>query len=133
MFCELHLTPLGLKAFFKEVTLNEYLCECLNEPMGFDQYNIVKDLDRDETNGRFGEVELWQCKKCGRFWLHYLVEYEAFKGSGRYFMGLITQEVANALAPDKAIEYLDQLEWHLYGGSYFGRKGKSTGKVNADL
>lgn len=35
-------------------------------------------------------------------------------------MGLITQEVANGLPANKAIEYLENLEWHLYGGSYFG-------------
>ena len=113
--------------------MKEYSCECLDEPILFNQYDVVKHLGIDEINGRFGEVELWQCKKCRRFWLHYLVEYEAFKGSGRYFMGLITQEVANSLPANKAIEYLENLEWHLYGGSYFGRKGKSKFKVYVDL
>jgi len=101
--------------------------------MWFDRYNIVKHLGVDKTHGRFGEVELWQCKNCGRFWLHYLVEYEAFTGSGRYFMGLITEEVADTISPEKAVEYLNKLDWHLYGGSYFGGKGKSKNNVQADL
>jgi len=101
--------------------------------MNFNQYNKVKFIGVDETNGRFGEVSIWQCKTCGRYWLHYLVEYEAFTGSGRYFMGLITQKIADTLSPNTAIEYLNELDWHLYGGSYFGRKGRSANKVNADL
>lgn len=48
-------------------------------------------------------------------------------------MGLITPEIADALSPNEAVGYLDQLEWHLFGGSYFlGKKGRSTSKVNAD-
>ena len=113
--------------------MNEQLCKCLNEPMLFDQYNKVRHLGVDETHGRFGDVELRQCKQCGHHWLHYSVEYEAFTGSGRYFMGLITLEVADTLSSDKAVEYLNTLDWHLYGGSYFGKKGKSINKVNADL
>ena len=108
-------------------------CECLDEPMLFSQYDVVRYLGRDETGGRFGDVELWQCKICQRLWLHYLVEYEAFSRSGRYFMGLITPEAASMLRADEAIEYLDNLEWHLYGGSYFGRKGKSRSKVDVSL
>jgi hypothetical protein len=84
---------------FERFILSEQLCNCLNESMRFDQYNQVKDIGIDETNGRFGEVTVWQCKNCGCYWLHYFVEYEAFTGSGRYFMGLITPEIANTLSP----------------------------------
>jgi hypothetical protein len=102
--------------------------------MSFGQYIPVRFLGIDKTNGRYGEVHIWRCKTCGQHWLHYSVEFEAFTKSGRYFMGLITPEIAETLSPASAIEYLDKLDWHLYGGSYFdGRKGKSQGKVNADL
>jgi hypothetical protein len=113
--------------------LTEASCACLHEPMPFDQYNPVRHIGIDKTNGRFGEVNLWQCKLCGRYWLHYLLEYEAFPASGRYFMGLIKLEIADALSPEKAIDYLDSLDWHLYGGSYFAGKGKSTNKLNTDI
>jgi hypothetical protein len=105
----------------------------LNEPLPFDQYNLVKYIGTDEINGRFGEVNIWQCKICGRYWLHYLVEYEAFTKSGRYFMGLITQEIANSMHPNSVVDYLNKLDWHLYGGSYFGRKGRAAGNVSVDL
>ena len=114
--------------------MNPRPCICLNEPLTFDQYNQVRFVGVDETKGRFGEVNIWQCKRCGQHWLHYLVEYEAFPKSGRYFMGLITPELAETLSPDAAVDYLNKLEWHFYGGSYFdGKKGKSKGQVHADL
>jgi len=109
-------------------------CICLNEPLGFDCYDDVRRLGVDSTNGRYGEVNLWRCKLCDRYWLRYQVDYEAFTGSGRYFMGPISLEKAEALAPDEAITYLNQLEWHLYGGSYFfGKKGRSTGKFDVEV
>jgi hypothetical protein len=107
-------------------------CVCLNEPRHFEQYDRIKFLGVDETEGRFGEVSIWRCKRCSRYWLHYLVEYEAIAASGRYFMGLITQEKAETLAPNEAIDYLNGLGWHLYGGSFFGGKGRSAGKVDVD-
>jgi hypothetical protein len=106
----------------------------MNEPLTFDQYNQVRFVGIDETDGQFGEVNLWQCERCGQHWLHSLVEFEAFRKSGRYFMGLITPETAERLSRDRAVDYLNQLDWYLYGGSYFdGKKGKSKGEVHADL
>lgn len=108
-------------------------CNCLNESMGMNEYKKVRFIGIDETNGRFGEVNLWQCKTCGRLWLHYFVEFESFRASERYFMGLISQEASDTLLPSEAVEYLNKLDWHLYGGSYFyGKKGRSTSAVNAD-
>jgi hypothetical protein len=107
-------------------TGNETSCDCLKGALDTDRYHQRKFLGVDETNGRFGEASIRQCKTCGRLWLHYLVEFEGFPKSGRYFMGLITQEIADALAPDAAVEYLNSLDWHFYGGSYFGGKGKAV-------
>jgi hypothetical protein len=104
-------------------------CLCLNAPLPYDQYAAIRFIGVDETEGRFGEVSLKQCKHCGRYWLHYSVEYEHQSGSGRYFMGVITPEAAKGLTPEMAIDYLDALDWHLYGGSYFRSKGRATGKV----
>lgn len=101
-------------------------CPCLEVGQLHTHYQRIRSLGIDETHGRFGEVELWQCKSCGRYWLRYLVEYEHLTASGRYFMGLIMLEQADNLPPEKAIPYLESLDWHLYGGSYFdGKKGKS--------
>jgi hypothetical protein len=87
----------------------------------------------DETNGRYGEVTLKQCTHCGRYWLHYFVEYEHRKSSGRWYMGLITPEQAQTLQPQAAVAYLEKLDWNFYGGSYFdGRNGKGHGNIFVD-
>jgi hypothetical protein len=102
--------------------------------MASEHYEKVRDIGVDTTNGRYGDVTIRRCRLCGRHWLHYQVEYEAFTGSGRYFMGLITREAARSLSPEGAVEYLNAIDWHLYGGAYFGGlKGRSTGKVPVDL
>jgi hypothetical protein len=109
-------------------------CPCLDAPLTFDRYEVIAYLGVDTTHGRYGEVTIRRCRHCGRRWLHYRVEYEAFPGSGRYFMGLIAPHAAETLTPEAAVPYLNSLEWHLYGGSYFGGKaGRSRGTVQVDL
>ncbi len=80
----------------------------------------------DKTNGRFGEVSVETCKKCGSTWLRYFVDHEAFTASGRWYRGLVSREMLRSLTPEGAVEALAGLPWHFYGGSYFqttGRKG----------
>lgn len=109
-------------------------CPCLYAPLASDQYKVVAYLGIDPTHGRYGEVTIRACRHCGCWWLHYLVEYEAFPHSGRYFMGLIAPYVAETLRPEAAVPYLNALDWHLYGGSYFGRQaGRASDQVRVDL
>ena len=88
----------------------EKTCVCLEGPRMFGHYVLVRIIGVDETKGRFGDVKLRRCRDCGRHWLHYFVEYEAFTGSGRWYMGLITPEAASDLRPEDAVEYLNSLE-----------------------
>jgi hypothetical protein len=105
-------------------------CPCLQSAQGYLNYLDIRSVGVDPTQHRYGEVTVKQCKHCGRLWLHYFVEYEAFSESGRWFMGLITPEQAEAMTPEKAIDYLDTLDWHLQGGSYFRTASRrSTGKA----
>lgn len=120
-------------SLFSRIIHRPFPCVCLDEPQPADTYDTVHDVGVDETNGRYADVRVLRCKHCGRHWLHYQAEYEHFSNSGRYFMGLISFEKARNLLPEKAVDYLQSLEWHLYGGSYFGSKGKSTSKhIQAD-
>ena len=43
----------------------------------------------DETDNRYGDVELHVCRQCGTHWLRYFVEHEAFSRSGRWYYGLL--------------------------------------------
>ncbi|MDP8979019.1 MAG: hypothetical protein M3O35_00350 [Acidobacteriota bacterium] len=68
----------------------------------------------------YGEVSVIRCKRCGRFWLRYFIEYEYLTASGRWFRGVITPEIAAAMEPEAAKEVLEGLEWYFRGGSAFG-------------
>jgi hypothetical protein len=104
-------------------------CACEQAGASYRQFES-RDLGCDETEGRFAEVTLDRCRTCGRLWLHYLVEYEAFSRSGRWARGLISDESARTIRPEAAVPYLNGLDWYLYGGSYFdGIAGRRCGPM----
>lgn len=82
-------------------------------------------------DGRFAEVSVLVCRVCGRHWLRYFYEMEAFTASGRWYLGVITREQAAVLSPEAAKEMLEKLDWYFYGGSYFhGQSGKTSGVIH---
>jgi len=106
-------------------------CGCLK--IGPRDYELA-EVGVDETNGRYGEVTLRTCRGCGRIWLHYLVEYEAFSQSGRWYTAVISPDVAASLTPERAVPILEGLPWHVFGGSHFRSTGKrGTGPILVDL
>lgn len=87
----------------------------------------------DETNGRYGDVTVRTCRACGRRWLHYHVEYEGFTGSGRWYAGVLPDGADASLTAGSAAALLESLPWHVYGGSYWGTRGRrGTGAVIVD-
>ncbi len=107
-------------------------CKCM-EPKNRGGFDSVL-IGIDETHGRFGEVSIQTCNRCGNKWLYYFVEYEAFSESGRWYRGLVTEDVARSVTPETAVTVLENLDWRISGGSYFrstGRKG--TGPIHVDL
>ena len=81
-----------------------------------------------DTN--YAQVSLMMCLDCGRMWLRYLYELEAFTASGRWYLGEIEIEQAEELSAEHAKAMLESLSWYYYGGSYFdGKSGKSSGII----
>lgn len=104
-------------------------CACEQPDAGYKLFRS-RGLGRDDTDGRFADVSLERCRRCGRLWLRYFVEYEAFSRSGRWARGLISDEAAEAMTPADATHYLHERPWYLYGGSYFeGRSGMAGGPM----
>jgi hypothetical protein len=104
-------------------------CVCEQGGARFTEFES-RDVGRDETEGRFADVTLNRCRTCGRTWLRYLVEYEAFSRSGRWARGLISEADANTITSETAVAHLNGLEWYLYGGSYFdGISGRRSGPM----
>jgi len=108
-------------------------CICYSPPFWYDDYDS-QDIGIDETNNRNGEVSIKTCKKCGRKWLHYLVEYWFYKDTGRWYRGLIAENMEHSITAENAVTILDSLECRFEGGTYFDSDGrKSTGPVDVDL
>jgi hypothetical protein len=78
------------------------------------------------SDSDFGEVTVERCTRCGRFWLHYLIEYEYLTAAGRWFCGVITPEAAVSMNAASAKKMLEKLDWYFRGGSAFGGKVLKT-------
>jgi hypothetical protein len=108
-------------------------CRCFRID-GLGRGDPVVSVGCDQHHGRFGEVTLQTCSDCGRKWLEYFVEYEAFTGSGRRFRGLVTETQAVEVTAASAVTLLGELPWHFAWGSYFdGRWLRNSGPVRVDL
>ncbi|MBI1941907.1 MAG: hypothetical protein HYS33_10415 [Acidobacteria bacterium] len=81
------------------------------------------------TDRNWADVTLRTCRRCGRLWLHYHYENEAFSKSGRWYRGVVSAKAAKSIEAEDALDLLAKLDWYIYGGSYFGGVGKSSGPI----
>lgn len=100
-------------------------CHCMAPPIDYRDYDS-EEIGVDTTRGRFAEISLDRCKQCGRQWLDYHYELEAFSRSGRWYRGLLTPEQAKEATAGGALEMLAALPWHFFGGSYYDTSGKRS-------
>jgi hypothetical protein len=70
-------------------------------------------------DSRGGEVTVLRCKRCGQFWLDYLMEYPHLTAAGRWIHGPITPEMAAYASAEAAREILEKQAWYFRGGSAF--------------
>lgn len=97
-------------------------CPCLEGDtyyQNFDERALGADRD-------FGEASVWRCKRCGRYWLEYHVEYEYLTAAGRWFRGVITSEAAASARAESAKQILEGLDWYFRGGDAFGGQVTKT-------
>lgn len=108
-------------------------CACEKPTSTYTEFR-TSELGIDKTNGRFAEVSIQQCKLCQRIWIRYFVEYESFSKSGRWYKGIVSKKDRPQITPENAVEYLESLDWYIYGGSYFESTGEfGQGKLIVDL
>jgi hypothetical protein len=109
-------------------TMSECLCFD-GRLIGHDEYEVTF-IGVDDASGRFADVAVGHCRRCGRHWIHYSWEMEAFSRSGRWYRGLISEEHARTLTPGNAASLLESLEWYFVGGSYYeGKIYRSSGPL----
>jgi hypothetical protein len=114
---------------YDESKKDEY-CGCMQPPFYTTTFEDYKIIGTDMTLGRFGYVNIIKCNKCSNLWLHYMVEYESYSNSGRWFRGFIKEEEMADITPENAVDFLNKLDWYFYGGSYFRLTIGKTGKGN---
>jgi len=68
----------------------------------------------------YADITIGKCPKCGQVWLRYLYENEGFTGSGRWYLGAISELQANTIQVNQAKAILETLDWYWVGGSYYG-------------
>jgi hypothetical protein len=100
-------------------------CRCATPPLDHRDF-VQEDMGVDHDHGWFADVRIDRCRWCGRQWLHYQHELEAFSSSGRWYRGVVTPEQAARATSGSALEILAELPWHLYGGSYFDTTGRRS-------
>ncbi|MDR2238041.1 MAG: hypothetical protein LBE92_18110 [Chryseobacterium sp.] len=111
-------------------TIPKIGCACEKPDHHYTEYRS-SELGTDQTNGRNGEVTIQQCKLCQRIWIHYFVEYEHHSKSGRWYKGIVSKKDRLQITPENAVEYLESLDWYVYGGSFFESTGTfGQGKLN---
>src|SRR2546430_4449245 len=87
---------------------NPQECPCLSGDTSYQDFeDRLVGVDRS-----FGEVTVSQCKRCGQFWLHYLMEYEYLTAAGRWFRGPITPKIAASVTAANATKVLEELDWY---------------------
>lgn len=107
-------------------------CGCETPPFRSAEFD-ARFVGVDPTLGRFGEVSIQTCKRCGTAWLHYAVEYEAFSRSGRWYRGKLSDDAAGRVTPENAVAHLEAMDEYIYGGSFFGTTGaRGRGALRLD-
>ncbi len=106
-------------------------CSC-TKPDGTGNQFYTKMLGIDTTASRHAEVFLKSCRQCDSLWIEYFYENEAFSQSGRWYRGIIPLAHALTIAPTDVVSYLENLEWYIFGGSFF-KTGPSLGSGKLHL
>ncbi|MCJ8153942.1 hypothetical protein MKJ01_09255 [Chryseobacterium sp. SSA4.19] len=114
-------------------TIPKIGCVCEKPNAHYTEYRS-SELGIDHTNGRYAEVTIQQCKLCQRIWIHYFVEFESFSKSGRWYKGIVSKKDRPNITSENAVEFLESIDWYVYGGSYFDSTGMfGQGKLSVDL
>ncbi len=109
-------------------------CACNEAGPRYPHAIVERQVGRDETKGRFANVDVIRCGQCGQLWINYLVEHEGFTAAGRWGSALIDEARAKTITPEEAPAYIEAAPWLIDGGSYYGHGGRrGTEKPRWDL
>lgn len=104
-------------------------CPCMNPPFDHSGFKR-KFVGTDEAGGRFADVAVLRCRRCGQRWLDYRFEIEGFSGSGRWYRVPVEKADATRVTATNALASMARFPWHFCGGSYYRSAGM---RVDAPL
>lgn len=108
-------------------------CLCEKPELNHTDYRS-SEVGTVQTNGKKIDVSILQCKLCQRIWIKYCVEFENSPDSGRWYKGIITKKDVTGATVENALDHLENMDWYLYGGDFFGNTGTfGQGKLNVDI
>jgi hypothetical protein len=84
----------------------------------------VRDIGVDPCGGRYADVDLIRCERCGRLWLRYQWEIESETASGCWYETVISETEAPKMTAEAASEFILRAPWRIRGGSFFGHDGE---------
>jgi hypothetical protein len=99
-------------------------CPCLERGPRHPDIIRERDLGRDDTEGRFADVDVIRCARCRQLWLRYQYEIEAFTASGRWYEAVIDEAAAAAMTTEDAYGFIKAAPWRIVGGSFYGHSAR---------
>jgi len=100
---------------FKLLFTRSGKCKCEEPPFYYLKFHS-KELGEDATHG---EVSLEKCKKCGTYWLKYLIEQPQYTKAGRWWRVRISQNDLENFTVEMAKSYIENQDWCFVGGSFY--------------
>lgn len=108
-------------------------CACEKHDLIESEYR-TSSVGTDHKDGRNAEVSVIQCRLCQRIWLKYDILFKDSPQSRRWYKGIIAKKEVAGMKPENAMQHLENLEWYICGGSFYGNKEVfGSGKLNLDL
>lgn len=107
-------------------------CACEKPTASYTEFR-TSALGIDNTHGKNAEVSIQQCKLCQRIWIRYDFNADVTPESGKWYKGMVSKKDRPQITPENALEYLESLEWYVYGGGFFkNTTAFGAGKIDPD-
>lgn len=101
------------------IKIHKLGCACEKPTSSYTEFR-TSALGVDQTHGKDAGVSIQQCKLCQRIWIHYAFHAALTSESGKWYKGIVSKKNRPQITPENALEYIESLEWYVYGGEIFG-------------
>lgn len=109
-------------------------CACQEGGPRFPRAINERYIGRDETKGRFADVELIRCGLCRQLWIKYLIENEGFTNATRWGEAPIDEARAATITAEEAPGFIEEAPRAVLSGcGYLWAGEPRAGNIRWDL